>query len=84
MNIGIEVYVFCPENEDAVNQQEAGVPLKMEDCILVRHTVYNIDYVAPHDDNYCIISTGGEELIVNETYENINRIITESRIFGFN
>lgn len=81
---GIKIKVFCPKDEDAINQQDLGVPIKLVDCILKEYTIYNVDFITSHDVKYSIVSCGGEDFIVNETADSLNKKIAERQSFRFN
>lgn len=84
MIAGLKIQVFCPKDEAAIAQQDLGVPLKLADCVLQEYTLYHIDYVTSYDLRYCVVSSGGEDFIANETAESLNKKIEERQSFRYN
>ena len=84
MHVGIKVKVFYLEGEDALQLEDLGVEIKLEDCVLKTYTLYNIDFVTEYDKKYCSVSCGGEDFLVNETMDSVNKRISESRNFLYN
>ena len=66
---GIELNIFCLENEDQINQMEMGLEINVKDLETKPIMFFNIDHVRPSNDYYCTIVSGGFEYLVNESYE---------------
>ncbi len=75
----IDVNIFWTKNEDQVSQQEVGISLDLNDCVLMPVTIYSVDYIRPYKDKYCEMSSGGDLFIVNETADSVKKKIRESR-----
>ena len=70
--IGVELQVFWLSEED-YSAQNAGVEVELEECLLKRHTFYSIDYIRPYRNNYCELSSGNADFIINESYESVKK-----------
>jgi len=82
LNITLEVFLLPSELEEA---EDMGVNVKLEDCILVPHVFYSIDYIRPLADNkYCQISSGGDLFSVNESFQSVTSKINERLTFLYN
>jgi len=68
----LEVEVFYLKSEEDVLTQDAGIELSFEDCVLKKYKLYSIDFITSYDKNKCVISSGGLDMIVNESYESVN------------
>lgn len=84
MEITLNVFVFRTEAQ--AEQQEVGVEVPLEDCILEEHTFYNIDFIGPSFANkaFCAIASGGDNFVVNQSYLEVKELIRNVRISKFN
>ena len=48
---------------------------------LVRHTFFNVDYIAPYDDDSTEINVCGESYICAEPYEKVLYRIKQQQVF---
>jgi len=86
MNIGIEVNVFYLKTENELLQQELGIEVKFSNCTLKPYRLYQIDYVTRFDNDNCkcVVSSGGLDLVINESYESLNERIEKLQTFRLN
>lgn len=85
MNIGIDLMVFCLNDED-LNKDDLGIEVNLEDCHLRLFTFYNIDYISVDRDNsnYTTIGSSGDDFTVNERYEAVKQKIEQLNVLRFN
>jgi hypothetical protein len=85
MNIGLDLMVFCLNDED-LDKGELGIEVPLEDCHLRLFTFYNIDYIAVDrgNINYTTIGSSGEDFTCDERYEVVKHKIEQLNIVRFN
>lgn len=77
--------VFYLENEDDIATQEAGIEIKLSDCVLKSYTFYNVDFVTNYSDpRFCVVSCGGVDFIVNERRESFESRYDINMNYPFN
>lgn len=85
MNIGLDLSVFCLRDEDLKND-EIGLDVDLDDCVLRVFTFYEIAYVSKNKDNpnFAIVGSNGDEFIVKERCGFVKQKIEQLRILRFN
>jgi hypothetical protein len=85
MNIGIDLMVFCL-NDDDFGKEDLGIEVPIEDCSLRLFTFYNIDYISVDRSNlnYTTIGSSGDDFTCNERYEVVKHKLEQLRILRCN
>lgn len=58
--------------------------LKIEEGNLKIATFYAIDNISPFQEKYCLLSSGGINFAINDTYESVKSKIENNIIFVYN
>lgn len=80
LNLKLTIFEFT---EDQGKADDMNLEVNLEDCELLEMTFHNIDYVKP-SGQYCVISSGGDTFIINESAESVGKKIDERNAFNFN
>ena len=82
----ISLNVFCLETDNQIDAQEIGLTINLDECIVKEFTFFNIDFISPvrNNDKYCNVSSGGEDFVVNQSYESVKKMIHDNKICNFN
>lgn len=85
MNIGLDLMIFCYQDED-LNKCEIGIKVPFKDCELRLFTFFNIDYISAdrENQNYTLIGSNGDEFVCNEKIEVVKYKIEQLKVLRFN
>lgn len=82
---GVIIHVLALSEEQ---QKLSSQGILDEDNIVLdttkKMTFYNIDYVCDYDGKRCILSSGGEDFIANESEESVNQKIRAAQMIMLN
>ena len=83
----INLYIVLNSEEDNELLKAGCEPkLNLDDCPLIEHTFYNIDFICPHiDTRYSIICSSGVEFLTKIEYGLLKAEISmQNRMFFLN
>lgn len=78
----LPVLWFSDEQQKEFDLCNKDIPKEELDIKMI--TFYHIDYVRAYEDNYSVISSGGEIFIIKETEEVVNNKIHEQMTYKWN
>lgn len=84
MSLGLKVNVIHIVSEEDVEKQKMGIHIDLTDSITEEYTLHTVDYTKRFNNNLGIVSSGGFDFILNESYESLEARIEERKTFRFN
>lgn len=82
INLILNVFLLSEEQEDDL---EEGQQIRFEECDLVEHIFYRIEYIRPFlNGRHCQLSSGGDLFITKESYAKVKEKIQERLTFLYN
>jgi len=70
--------------EETLEKDEQGIDYDVTENDVLQHTFYEISHIAPYDDKYCRVVSGGQTYIVTEPYEIVKDKIKKQKVMNLN
>jgi len=82
---GIELHSFWTNDTEAIeNNEKFEIPIPEESVTTKPITFYIIDNVQIADEKSCVVQSGGQDFMIAESAESVNRKIKERQNFLYN
>jgi hypothetical protein len=77
----LQLDIFCLKEDQMINQ-DMGIPVPFEECLVKKFYFVKIDWFSPRSDNpnYTTISSGNEEFVCTDNCETIKQKITHANL----